>query len=212
MTTPTRLYHGTSGTIWEQIAAAGAILPRRDTEHDNWKHSVSSHPDAVYLTDVYAPYFGLSALDGQIDLQLDDASVAVIEIEVAKLAGLVPDEDALEQSTRDHRQKRFSKAQMVQRTKRLRATLPQSLGTDDWTRSIAYMGTCAHIGPIPLSAISRVALVSLRATRDHAQWTWSNLQPLVSHANYLWCGEQYRALTALAFDLGVVVQPNAVEA
>lgn len=196
-----KLYHGTSELAWNAIKAAGAIQPRRVTKRNNWAHNEApSHPHAVYLTDVYACYFAVSALEELPDGEFPRA--AIIEVDVDKIiGGMVPDEDALEQSSRTGP---VAKREMVQRTAAARGKLKGMAGTDAWRDSLAYMGTCAHMGPIPLEAITRVALVGLRDTMEHRKWTFRALDPTISAANYRFCAHDYRALTATAFEIGQV--------
>lgn len=192
------LYHGTTEAVWREIEKAGAILPRGMTARSNWNHTVKSHEGLVYLTDCYAGYFGLCALENS-DLAAPGARLAVIEIAAdAIVASLTADEDALEQSSRSGR---ISNAEMKRRTAAARGKLAGLAGSDAWRASIDYMGTCAHVGPIPLNAIRRVALVDIQA---NPVWALDNLQPVICAANYRFCGDNYRALTAQAFEIGEV--------
>jgi hypothetical protein len=199
------LYHGTSEARWNAIVTAGAILPRQSHGVSNWGHSCPSHPHAVYLTDVYPGYFALSAI-GEDEFDKAEIRLAIIEVDPAKiLSGLTADEDALEQSSRTAP---VSRKQMHRRTAIARGKLAGLVGTDAWERSIAYMGTCAHLGPIPLSAVTRVAFVGMR---ENAQWAFANMQPSIRHLNYKYCGSDYAVLTEQAFDIGEVLEFNAAD-
>lgn len=205
MTTDT-LYHGTNEPGWRAIQAAGAILPRNAHGASNWNHTIKSHHGAVYLTDTYAPYFAVNAIQpGEF---ADDGAVvraAIIEIDVAMIrGGLTADEDALEQSTRVPG-KRMSKMTMNQRTIKARAMLPRLAGSDAWVESLAFMGTCAHMGPIPLAAIRRVALVPISGTVGHANWALQAMNPRITRANYTYCGDDYRKHLADSFALPATV-------
>lgn len=191
------LYHGTSENAWNCIREQGLILPRTKSRKNNWKHTVSAHPNAVYLTNCYAPYFAMMSHDV---MTLLPAKAAIIEIESDCIAaGLTYDEDALEQSTR---RGKISRKEMYERTAVARGKLAGLAGTDAWKDSLSYMGTCAHIGPVPLSAITRVALVDIR---EHSEWSWSAMEPTITRANYNFCGYKYVDLTAEAFQVGEIV-------
>ncbi len=196
------LYHGTNEPGWQSILAAGAILPRNMHGASNWNHTIKSHYGAVYLTDTYAPYFAINAIT--TDEFSDDGPIvraAIIEIDAtAILAGLTADEDALEQSTRVPG-KRMSKMTMNQRTIKARAMLPRLAGSGAWGESLAFMGTCAHIGPIPFAAIRRVALVPISGSIDHSSWAIQAMQPSITRANYQYCGADYRKHLADGFAL-----------
>lgn len=198
-----KLYHGTTEPAWQSIQAADAILPRALSKRNNWGHTIASHPQCVYLTDTYAPYFGITAIDET--MLGDDDNIprcAIIEIETDRITGnLVPDEDALEQSTRPKGAK--GRSAMYQRTRKHRATLHTHRGTDAWRQSLAFMGTCAHYGIVPVSAVTRVALIPIRDDEhsEHASWALTALQPLITYTNYKFCGEDYRAHLARGFTL-----------
>lgn len=195
MNLPT-LYHGTSERVWRAIQAAGAVQPRNMTGASNWCHTIKSRPDAVYLTDTYAPYFAIGSLDADIDLDKPGARIAIIEFDTAAIvANLVPDEDALEQSSRTGK---VGKLKMRQRTERYRARLHTYIGTERWRESLAYLGTCAHIGPIPLTAVKRVALIDIRQA---GLWSIDAMNPSITHANYRFCGERYREHLQQGFTL-----------
>ena len=53
------LYHGTSTKYFDEIIKSG--LKPRGRKIGNWKHSVKSKKDLVYLTDCYAPYYANAA-------------------------------------------------------------------------------------------------------------------------------------------------------
>lgn len=72
-----KLYHGTARATVDSILAHG-IEPRGKRRRSNWKHSVESNPDCVYLTNCYPLHFSLSAGKDLSDL-------AIIEVETAGL-------------------------------------------------------------------------------------------------------------------------------
>lgn len=199
------LYHGTSEARWNLIREAGALLPRKQAGQNNWSHTVSSHPNAVYLTECYAGYFALGALrDVDYTDEGEGAKVAILEFDTDKLTGLTWDEDALEQSTREGK---VTTKEMRRRTAYARGKMAGAVGTDAWKHSIAALGTCGHIGPISLDALVRVALVPIR---KDPFWTISSLDPTITLMNYKVCGETYRELTRQAFEIGTVLESDSV--
>jgi hypothetical protein len=191
-----KLYHGTSGAFLSDILTNG-IKPRGAKGTNNWKHTVNSNPKCVYLTDSYAPYFAFNAVQG-------DARCAVIEVDtdLLNVDNLFPDEDFLEQASRGSDN---IAGDMKQRTLHYRkkqfyynyyCNNPEGYGlTTWWEASLRYLGTCAHRGVIPASAITRVvhwphklnALLSL---------IWD---PTICLMNQHVMGDQYRELTRKLF-------------
>jgi hypothetical protein len=200
------LYHGTSESAWLAIKEAGAILPRHGRKaKGNWAHTkANSHPRCVYLTDAYAGYFALQAIEGSADEGYE--RLAIIEVNAALLTdNLVPDEDVLEQTSRVPLV-RIGNKEMLRRTAMYRGQMASYRGKPEgYTASLAAMGTCAHWGAIPLYAITRVALFD---AREDAQWAWDNLQPTITPLNYKFCGEDYKELTQRAFSIGECIWPN----
>src|SRR5467141_3285301 len=92
---PVSLYHGTSESSVESILKNG-IIPRRLAKKDNWKHTISSNPSMVYLTDCYPGYFAQSAVK-------KDERWAIVEVELERLekGKLFPDEDCIAQTLRN---------------------------------------------------------------------------------------------------------------
>ena len=112
------LYHGTSEKAWNSIKKSG-IRPRGLSKKSNWKHSIESNPDTVYLTDTYPLHFAMSAIRQTGD-KID--RVAIIEVDTDLLPGkLVPDEDALEQASRHQNDGLPETWTMVQRTRYYRS-------------------------------------------------------------------------------------------
>lgn len=55
------LYHGTSSKYLPSILREG-IKPRKLTRQSNWKTTIESRNDMVYLTNAYALYFAICSL------------------------------------------------------------------------------------------------------------------------------------------------------
>lgn len=173
-----KLYHGTNAVNLGRILKKG-LLPRG--KHDgNWE-SAPSHPNCVYLTNAYAPYFcftGDKATDG-----------AVIEVETDMLneRNLLPDEDMVEQSGRGYD---GINAPMLARVALIRKDLHKYCN-GQWDTSLQAMGTCAHLGKISVEAITRVAVIPFEY-----HWFWD---ASICIQNYRFLGARYQAQMARLF-------------
>lgn len=198
-----KLYHGTTERVGRQ-ALTGGLLPRRITKSSNWGHSSPSHPNGVYLTDAYALYFAIQAANSTRIPATASVCLAVVEIETDRLSPfqLTLDEDTLEQVGRvgDELPKRWT---MRQRTLYYRNRLPEYADGEKWLMGVRNAGTACHLGPIPPRAVTRVALINLR---DQAALLCAAMQPVICVANYRYCAERYRQLTAQAFAGGPGIQ------
>ena len=93
--------------------------------------------------------------------------LAILQVELDRLdrSRLVPDEDFLQQVPGEGQQ---------------------------WSASLDNLGSLAHLGPIPIEAISRAVFFDpKKAPQLHAAF----LDPCISLMNYRLCGARYRALT-----------------
>lgn len=182
-----KLYHGTSVKYLDKILKDG--LEPRGKGKGNWKHTIDSHPDVIYLTNAYAIYFAhIAAGDG------DD--LVVLEIDTAKLnpLNLVPDEDFLEQATRKTGPAPIGKSVKVRTGWYRRRLRDFAL---HWKDSIEHLGTCGHFGPIPAKAITRYA--TLPDARRY-EIIMSGMDPMISLANYRIVGDRYRNWIRWLFD------------
>jgi hypothetical protein len=178
------LYHGTSERHLESICGVG-IQPRKIHQITNWKHSSQSHAGAVYLTDAYPLYFAWNASE--------DGRLAIIEIDSTDLTDdLCADEDVVEQANRG-RDQLSAKWSIKQRTAHYRRMIHQY----SWETSLQLMGTCAHMGTIPVTAIKRIALVDRSTFRNMLM---RGYDPTICLANYRFVGARYRDATKWVFD------------
>lgn len=193
-----RLYHGTSEAAARRAMAEG-LRPRRETKRSNW--TAKSHPGAVYLTTTYGAFFGCTTLDRprlrSPDNTAPNLRFAVLEVETARLNPfcLVPDEDALEQVGRGHDDLPAT-WDMHRRTRHYRDRLPDYATGEAWEVSLRAMGTCAHLGVVPVSAITRVAFVDVVL---QAPLAWAAMDATVSVAAYRFAGARHAAITAHIF-------------
>jgi hypothetical protein len=200
-----KLYHGTNEVAGKAILSDGFVP--RGRRGGNWKHSVESHPDGVYFTTAYALYFALASTEGDPRLKNDEPGVCamIFEIDTDLLPEpgcLVPDEDCLEQVNRGRKAadsglpKSYALWGMKKRTVFWRERLPFFMHSDGWKASLDAMGNCCHLGPVPASAITRVAIVDLKGAADACHMA---LDPTISVLNYRFVGKRYRALTKWVF-------------
>ena len=190
-----KLYHGTTERVALKAITEG--LKPRGERPSVWKDA-PSRPDAVYLTDTYAAYYGVAAVPSRKLKGPGDQRVGIVEIDtdLLPLPGLlVPDEDAVEQTSRP-KGSGATREEMLQRTNGFRDNLHEFIGGEGWKMSLAAMGTCAHIGAVSPEAITRVATFGLRASRALA-WEAANAQPSVKAFRF--AGLRHRELLAHIF-------------
>jgi hypothetical protein len=87
-----KLYHGTNYDRWPLIQKNG-LQPRSvHRRRSNWKHTIESNPQTIYLSNGYAQYFAFAATKQKKGKGL------IIEIETDRLDPLLfaADEDAME--------------------------------------------------------------------------------------------------------------------
>jgi len=193
-----KLYHGTDGAKLASIMVDG-LLPRKLLKtKGNFKHTVISNPSAIYLTDAYPFHFaGMFKKGLMIELEKRDLDEK-----------LYPDEDALEQSTRDLTPEKWPYAApphlktMKKRTlyyRKICRELPQY--TD---ASLKLLGTCGYYGVIPPKLFKRVILVDWEKIKPNLKWM--ALDTMVACLNYKILQERHRALVRWFFGDPVTVE------
>lgn len=188
-----KLYHGTSAQNARKILQSG--LQPRKKRTGNWRKTILSHPNGVYLTDAYALYFALVAAK--------QGMAAIIELESSRLNPfrMAPDEDVLAQINGSNRVRgdeplNWESMNLFERTKFFRDHLNDYAGTDSWKASLKAMGTCCHMGSINTNAITRIAFIDTNEARQTSTFA---LDPMISIMNYKLVGHRYRALTKWVF-------------
>jgi hypothetical protein len=216
------LYHGTTEGVARKSLTQG--LTPRGSRKSNWEHSCPSRDDLVYLTRSYAPYFAFTASpvsDIYADIaasaqgeQVRHAKWGIIEVDTNRLdmEELVPDEDFLEQASRsmalppedEIEHSDFAGLQlcetMEERTAWWRGNV--EIFSHLWDKSIEGLGNCAHMGPIPSSAITRIAIYD---PKSNPNITMLCLDPSITLMNYKMCGSKHRGVTDWIF--GAEVDP-----
>lgn len=189
------LYHGTAERHLEKIMTEG--LRPRGNRVGNWVHSVESNPNAIYLTNAYALHFAVAAAGNA------DGKFVVLEIDTDHLdeSDLTPDEDFLEQVSRNDTNFPCHGWSMPRRTRWFRAHMRNF--NSHWETSLQRLGNAAYFGNIPPEAITRVALVERKPIHPIVFMS----DPTISLMNYHLMGGYYRGLTAILF--GDEPEPNA---
>jgi len=181
-----KLYHGTSEVVSDAIKVGG-IHPRGllDVQATNWKHTVESNPDCVYLTDAYAGYFAFNAAK-------DGEKLLLIEVDTDYLdeSALMPDEDFIAQALQAQ-QGREVHPNLNALTLEIRGKLKDYQRC--WSASLEHMGTCCYRDVVPVSAITRMVTFD---SRQNPGMCFMLMDPSISIANYRFCADKYRALTA----------------
>lgn len=197
-----KLYHGTNGDWLPNILRCGLEPRGKRATRNNWKHvSHQSNPKAVYFSNSYAPYFAFNAARGK------NPTCAVIEIDTEKLprvpsgAGLVFDEDCWEQlgRGRDGVPGDMSARTLWWRDKQdhplYQTAFRNADGTTGWQLSLKALGTCAYLGTVPATAITRAVSWPCKGN-SWLRFVWD---PSIVLANQQICGPRYKALTAKLF-------------
>lgn len=180
-----KLYHGTT-EFFARKAMREGLKPRGTTGKSHWKHTVQSRRDAVYLTDIYAGYFGLH-------ITKKGERIAIIEVETDLLNPILlqPDEDFLEQASRGHDD---VQGDMKKRTAHYKKVAYEYVGK--WVLSVQHLGTAAYAGVIPPEAMTRVTF-----------WRWDTnsavagalIDPSITLLNHQIMKGKYEALTRWLF-------------
>ena len=182
-----KLYHGTSIRHLDSILEHG-IQPR-GSKKSVWSNA-PSRKDMVYLTVAYPLHFALSAASNEDRL--------IFEINIHRLNpwSLHPDEDFLMQATRNQRPEGCPKDYRLA-TKWFRQRLHDY--ARHWGASVEGLGNCCHLGMVPVSALTRYAIIP----KEWPVLLWSD--PMIMIANYAVMSSYYCKLNATLF--GDPVEP-----
>jgi hypothetical protein len=175
------LYHGTSASSLELILKQGVLPRARSKRLSNFE--AASHPELVYLSDAYAPYFAAVAAR-------EDDGWAVIEVEVA-LEELLPDEDFIEQALR----KKTPLSGLLQRTALYREAIYEY--RHHAKDSLERLGNVATDAELTTARIRRAVVFDCT---KNAVITSRVLDPQISPINYQLYATVYRALTRWFFE------------
>lgn len=187
-----RLCHGTSSRLLDKIMRDG--LKPRGSRGGNWSEH-PSHPAMVYLTDAFALYFANMAVWRE---KRNRGKQMFVEVDLGRLdeSRLFPDEDLIGQALAHERKWSLQKAQRY-------ALRNLEQWQHCWADAMKHMGTLAHLGPVPPSAITRCAILDVKAN-PHLEMLMdpTGTSPMI----YKCMGEEYRSIQRWVFDGGVLPQ------
>jgi hypothetical protein len=167
------LYHGTAAGNLSAMQRDG-IKPRKLLKtRGNWMHTVSSNKDAVYLTDTYPWHFAACA---------KSTKGMIIEINRDLLLPwrLCPDEDFMEQSTRQIDGKPgFAPVDWSMKKRTMHYRKIAQHNSEHADLSLHYMGTVAYYDVIPWKAVTRYVLIDWDAVN-----VWMHPDSSVSMMNF----------------------------
>lgn len=181
------LYHGTSERV-ARLAMTEGLTPRSESGVGSVWEDHPSSSNHIYLTTAYAGYFAMNATP-------EGERWAVIEIDtdlLPDLDALMPDEDWLEQATRQQELPEewgVNGASMTDRTAWFRENLWRF--AHHWDGSIEGLGNCSHEGVIPPDAITRVSFVDPKGNPSVALMA---SDPCITLMNYALCQGKYHNL------------------
>lgn len=184
------LYHGTSERWLGQILLKG-LLPRKPGTKGNYPKAISG-AGRVYLTDSYAiTYAG--------NVAKEPWRLAVLQIDAKKLDHLSfeADEDWLVEYLKRDGYVRPGKEEKRSLLRIAREDLAPNR-PDLAPACLDGLGTIAHRGPIPKSAISAVALIS---HDTFVRTIVHGYDPVICMANRFLLSTKYKALMRWLFEL-----------
>ena len=185
ITKPTFLYHGTRAGLRDDIIKMG--LRPRWGRSGNWKHTVSSNSQAVYLTTSYPVHFALCAAR-----RTEDLLILEIRADALDASCVAPDEDFLEQVSRKDPKFANIGKDMKSRTRWFRRRAFSSFA-HHWEGSLRGLGTCCYYGNVPAGSITRCAVVPKKSPFIMAS------DPTITLMNYRIMGGYYRQLVRHIF-------------
>jgi hypothetical protein len=152
--------------------------------------SDQQRPEPHILTNTYALHYAATVGQGK------NGRPAVVEIDTDSLDPrlLNADEDALEQTQRrtDGLPMEWTPKQRVLHYRREIAKRQY-----DWQASLDVLGTCSYGGPIPLSAVTKIALIDRRKQK----WLiFAPLDAVVTVANHRFAGKRHKAALLWAME------------
>lgn len=183
-----KLYHGTTETI-ARAALERGLSPRADTGVASVWKEMPSRDDMVYLSASYALYFAMAAVGSD-----EKCGIVEVDTDLMESSLLHPDEDFLEQATRDRTDLAPSFLDMEGRTAWYRDNLESF--QPHWDLSIKGLGNCAYLGQIVPAEITRVAIFDPTKAPSIA---FMALDPMISLINYHFMSTKYRALMSWLF-------------
>lgn len=191
------LYHGGSAAVLERVKREGLVPRVIHKGKDNWKHTVTSNKNSVYLTTAYPWHFAACASDkGQKGV--------IYEINRDLLLPwlLCPDEDFMEQASRacppddEHPHMAPTDWSIKKRTMHYRKIARYNAALADV--SLEHLGTVGYYGKIPWKAIKRYVLIDW--TKLHPATHMQAVDSMVSCLNYRILQDRHKAFVRWFFN------------
>lgn len=179
-----KLYHGTSEKIARQALTRG-LKPRADTGVDTTWPENPSRADMVYFTSAYALSFAMMASE-------KDENWGIVEVDTDLMEEPLfhPDEDFLEQATRQRTDLIDPTWSMEVRTRAYQAEL--ECYQPHWKLSVENLGNCCYLGQVVPAEITRVAIFD---PEKAPVFTMMAADPQISLINFMLLGKtKYRAV------------------
>ena len=197
------LYHGTTEAV-ARLALKEGLKPRSELGIDgNWDHTVTSNPDNVYLTSAYAAYFAYSATPNNEKVGDTKWGIVVVDTDLLDPDSMMPDEDWLEQVTRNSTVPNDDLYDELREAGELKDAGDRMKARTLWYRehlwayghlweeSINGLGTAAYSGVIEPDAITQVSIFDPKLNHFIGSMA---IDPMISVLNFKFCGDKYRAL------------------
>lgn len=181
------LYHGTTEEVARKALTEGLNPRGKNKKRSNWKHTIHSNPDCVYLTTAYAGYFAANAVGHKLN---ETWGIVEVDTDKLNLDQMRPDEDMIAQAEALNAEKKGAKHDLFKRTLYWRARL--DVNKHLWLPSVEYMGTCSHKGTIPAEAVTRVSLFK---PSSNGTMVMACCDPTISIMNYKFCQQKYKLFT-----------------
>tara|TARA_R100001463_G_scaffold40271_1_gene85602 strand:+ start:260 stop:934 length:675 start_codon:yes stop_codon:yes gene_type:complete len=169
------LYHGTSTKKLDKILEKG--IEPRGRRKSVWAE-FPSHPDRVYLTNAYAIWFAMRAVDNY------GGDCVVFKVDVSE-EWLMADEDALAQANwTDDDLKWLNNQSLQEKTLFWKEKIPEYPWL--YQTSLEFLGNCTHNGVVMPHEIEKYVVFEYTAEFFFA------FDPNITLMNYRILGERYR--------------------
>jgi hypothetical protein len=185
------LYHGTSERYLSNIMHRGLLSRCITGNPDNWPEH-PAHPEYIYLTNCYSPYFAQACAN---NVDGEGEKWVIVEVDVDE-GTLLPDEDFLEQINRHDAGKSMKEAT---------AFFKQNLRKyrDHALHSLTHLGTVCTDYTIPPEKITRVAVYDWRSNRP---LSWMAADPCITLLNHKFMASKYESLTRWFFEPNITAE------
>jgi hypothetical protein len=190
------LYHGGSAAVLDRVKKYGLQPCAIHKGKDNWKHTVTSNKNAVYLTNAYPFHFAAVASDEKVGV--------IYEIDPDYLLPwlLCPDEDFMEQGTRHSgptpEVPHLAPTNWSMKKRTIHYRKIAKYNPEMAKLSLERMGTAGYYGTIPWEGISRHVIIDWR--KLPFQFRLQAVDSTISIINYKILKERHQAFIRWFFN------------